>query len=234
MDTNIDRLLGYLTLDIVDLKYLDQELGPGMPRYLYFGIDLLSRWKYAEFQNFRSPLAAKLFLDRLIANTPFEIKKIFTDNAIEFTASPDHVEGGEPKKETFSQTCVSHSIIHVLLDFSISDLCEFIKTYTFRLLKHEYFQSYPIDTFEDFEDGLNRIVEDWNADIQFNNEYLTQTAGEWNAYLDQIKGGREDQVLREMVEAWDAYFDPPLKDWPAYLQYLTSQIWSQKDSKNDG
>ena len=70
----------------VDVKYVPSECVVGNKNYYQFtAVDEYSRWTYRQMYDEKSTYCAKQFLDELIANAPFTIKMIQTDNGTEFT-----------------------------------------------------------------------------------------------------------------------------------------------------
>ena len=69
----------------VDIKYLPQMPDEDAHRYLFVGIDRASRWVYVEILGEKTALNAAGFLQRLVAQAPFKVQKVLTDNGKAFT-----------------------------------------------------------------------------------------------------------------------------------------------------
>ena len=99
----------------VDVKYLPQMPDESQRKYLFVAIDRASRWVYLEVLPDQSIASAQRFLKNLIAQAPFEIRIILTDNGKTFTDR--FCRTGERKptgKHGFDQTCKQHHIEHRL------------------------------------------------------------------------------------------------------------------------
>ncbi len=69
----------------VDVKHLPRMQDESSRRYLFVAIDRASRWVYLEVLPKKSARHACGFLKRLIAQAPFRITRVLTDNGKEFT-----------------------------------------------------------------------------------------------------------------------------------------------------
>jgi transposase len=72
----------------IDVKYVPSHCVAGGGKYYQFtAVDECTRWTYREMYNEKSTYEAYDFLKKLILNAPFPIRKIQTDNGVEFTNS---------------------------------------------------------------------------------------------------------------------------------------------------
>lgn len=104
--------IGYVHLDITEIRLGKQK------RYLFVGIDRVCKYVYVELHERMTQAIAKEFLDHLIADCPFIIHTILTDNGAQFTYAL-LAEHGRPqgKIHLFDQTCTQHGIRHKLTKF---------------------------------------------------------------------------------------------------------------------
>lgn len=107
-----DYALGFVH---VDVKYLPQMPDKDHRSYLFAAIDRATRWVYVEIRKDKSAPSARGFLRRLIAQVPFKITKLLTDNGKEFTDR--YCATGQRKptgRHLFDQVCKAHHIEHRL------------------------------------------------------------------------------------------------------------------------
>lgn len=70
----------------IDVKYVPKEcIANGKRYYQFTAVDECSRWTYREMYEEKSTYSARDFLIKLIKNAPFPIKRVQTDNGLEFT-----------------------------------------------------------------------------------------------------------------------------------------------------
>lgn len=73
----------------VDVKYVPTKcVADGEKYYQYTAVDEYSRWTYRQIYSEHSTYSSRNFLEKLIKNAPFKIKRIQTDNGSEFTNRP--------------------------------------------------------------------------------------------------------------------------------------------------
>ena len=97
--------IGYFHVDIAEVQTEEGKL------YLFVGIDITSKFSYAELHTKATRATAKEFLEPLITSVPYKIHTILTDNGIQFV---------NRKKDTmafmapFDHICIQHGIEHRL------------------------------------------------------------------------------------------------------------------------
>jgi len=70
----------------VDVKFVPgQCVTDGRKYYQYTAVDECTRWTYRYMYDEHSTYSSKDFLDRLVRESPFQIKRIQTDNGTEWT-----------------------------------------------------------------------------------------------------------------------------------------------------
>lgn len=104
--------IGYVHIDITELRLGKQK------RYLFVGIDRVCKYVYVELHERMTQTIAKAFLEHLIADCPFRIHTILTDNGAQFTYAllAEHLRP-KNKSHLFDQTCTHHGIQHRLTKF---------------------------------------------------------------------------------------------------------------------
>lgn len=105
--------VGYVHIDITQIV-----LSGGQKLYLFVGICRVSKYAYVELHDNMTQETACAFLNNLIADCPFKIHRILTDNGAQFTYAllADHLK---PKDKThpFDKICQKNNIIHKLTQF---------------------------------------------------------------------------------------------------------------------
>ena len=100
----------------VDVKYLPQMPDEDAHCYLFVGIDRASRWVYVEMLGEKTVANAAAFFQRLIAQAPFTVQKVLTDNGKEFTDRCCATGERDPTgRHRFDRACDSHGIDHRLI-----------------------------------------------------------------------------------------------------------------------
>ena len=85
-------------------------------RYLFVGIDRASRWVYVEILGEKTAANAAAFFQRLIAQAPFTMQKVLTDNGKEFTDRFCATGERDPTgRHRFDGACAQHGIDHRLI-----------------------------------------------------------------------------------------------------------------------
>ena len=102
----------------IDVAYMRKYKGKWL--YQFTSIDGYSRWRYVEIFKEQNNGTALLFLNHLLAQAPFHITGIQTDNGSIFTnryvgynKSTDPLK---PKFHVFDKFCMNHGITHYLID----------------------------------------------------------------------------------------------------------------------
>lgn len=103
----------------IDVKYVP-DLIEGKRYYQFTAIDCATRWRYLSAHEDISTFSAIRFLEEVIAQAPFKIQAIKTDNGSCFT---NRHNGGYvksealfPKDHAFDELCKKYSITHYLID----------------------------------------------------------------------------------------------------------------------
>ena len=100
---------GYVHVDTFEVKVGKEK------HYGFVAVDRCTKYVYVELHDNKEQQTAKAFLERVIADFPFTINKILTDNGVEYTHQylP---EQKRPKKKVhpFDQVCRANNIEHRL------------------------------------------------------------------------------------------------------------------------
>ena len=102
---------GFVHIDISEMRVANQKL------YLFVGIDRCSKYVYVEIHPRMTKEIACAFLGHLIADCPFRITKILTDNGAQFTYAllAEHLR--PKRRHPFDALCDAHGIEHRLTKF---------------------------------------------------------------------------------------------------------------------
>jgi hypothetical protein len=105
--------IGYVHVDITQLV-----LEGNIKLYLFVGICRVSKYAYVELHETMDVATSCGFLENLVADFPFKIHRLLTDNGAQFTYEllAEHLR---PKKKThpFDAACAKHGIVHKLTKF---------------------------------------------------------------------------------------------------------------------
>ena len=102
--------IGFFHIDIAEVRTEQGKL------HLFVAIDRTSKFAFAKLFNRATMLNAKEFLEQLLANVPYKIHTVLTDNGIQFADLPKNRKGitamlrGHP----FDRVCKRHNIEHRL------------------------------------------------------------------------------------------------------------------------
>ena len=104
--------IGYIHIDITEMRVEKQKL------YLFVAIDRASKYVFCEIYEEMTKEKSAEFLENLIAECPFKITKILTDNGAQFTYEllANHLKPKD-KKHVFDQICETYGIEHRLTKF---------------------------------------------------------------------------------------------------------------------
>lgn len=102
----------------IDVVYARKHKGNWL--YQFTAIDGYSRWRYLEIFSCQGNYEAVQFLKNLVAEAPFKIKGIQTDNASIFTnyytGYKKSADPTKPRIHVLDQVCAELSITHYLID----------------------------------------------------------------------------------------------------------------------
>jgi len=103
----------------IDIKYVP-DLVQNRQYYQFTAIDCASRWRYVEIYENEDNSSAINFLKHLIANAPFRVRAIKTDNGPYFTNRyTGYLKSADPmnpRLHPFDLLCQKLNIIHYLID----------------------------------------------------------------------------------------------------------------------
>ena len=104
--------IGYVHIDITEIRLKDRKL------YLFVGIDRVSKYAYIELVDRMTIENAVTFLKDFIADCPFKIHTILTDNGSQFTYAllAEHLRPKD-KIHPFDAVCEAEGIRHKLTKF---------------------------------------------------------------------------------------------------------------------
>ena len=102
--------IGFFHIDITEVHTEEGKL------HLFVAIDRTSKFAFAKLYNRATMLNAKEFLELLVANVPYKIHTILTDNGIQFADLPQNREGitARLRGHPFGRTCRANGIEHRL------------------------------------------------------------------------------------------------------------------------
>ena len=136
--------VGYVHIDISEIRTAEGKA------YMFVGIDRATKYAYVEVYQKMTQVNACLFLTNFIADCPFKIHTILTDNGSQFTYKllAEHLK---PKNKThpFDEVCKAHKIEHRLTKFKhpwtngqVEVMNKVIKSYTVKKYHYESLDSF--------------------------------------------------------------------------------------------
>jgi putative transposase len=133
-------------------------------RYLFVGIDRASRWVYVEILGEKTAANAAAFFQRLIAQAPFTVQKVLTDNGKEFTDRFCATGERDPTgRHRFDRTCESHNIDHRLIKPRHPQTNGMVERFNGRI--SEVLATTRFDSAQSLADTLSRYVRLYNHQI---------------------------------------------------------------------
>jgi hypothetical protein len=102
--------IGFFHIDIAEVRTKEGKL------YLFDGIDRTSKFAFVQLHEKADRPTAVIFLEALIANVPYRLHTILTDNGIQFADLPRNRNGWTARFRVhrFDQICREHDIEHRL------------------------------------------------------------------------------------------------------------------------
>jgi transposase len=97
-----------------DVKHLPHLLGDGKKCYNYNFVDHASKWSFKKAYDSYGPCETKDFISSVVAAAPFTIRRLQSDNGVEFT-NKYISKLDDPKIHALDVFCTSHEIRHVLI-----------------------------------------------------------------------------------------------------------------------
>lgn len=98
----------------IDVKHQPHLLGTKKKCYVYNIIDHASNWSYKRAYGAYNAINTKDFMERLLKVCPFDLKRLQSDNGVEFTYKYVSVSD-DPKEHPLTIFCNSNGIIHKLV-----------------------------------------------------------------------------------------------------------------------
>jgi len=162
----------------MDVKYVPKEVLGGQRVYTYTLVDHASRWRYRRAYDSYGPCETRDFLERVLRVAPFAIRRLQTDNGIEFT-NRYLTNADEPREHALDRLCREQGIRHVLIPPGVKELQGLVER-SHRIDDDElYHRIRPRDLA-----GLNREIErhnDWSNAVRRRRPLAWLSANEWLA-----------------------------------------------------
>jgi transposase len=98
----------------MDVKHLTDTLAHRRRCYVYSFVDHASKWRFKRAYDSFGPYETTKFIDDLMRSVPFKIKRLQTDNGVEFTSKyQSHLDA--PREHALERYCQKNDIRHVLI-----------------------------------------------------------------------------------------------------------------------
>jgi len=159
------------------VKYVDKAvLGTGERAYTYSFVDHASRWRWRRAYDSFGPSETLDFMHRVLSVAPFPIRRLQTDNGIEFTyrflTNPD-----APRDHALDRFCRENDIVHACIPPGVKELQGLVER-SHRIDDDElYHRIRPRDLA-----ALNREIDRhnlWSNQVRRRRPLAWFTANEW-------------------------------------------------------
>jgi transposase InsO family protein len=151
---------------MIDVKYQTHLLGCKKKCYVYNFIDHASNWSF-KFPYSRYSAANTVdFMKKVIEECPFKIRRLQSDNGVEFTYKYTSVCSDEPKEHPLDTFCEQHDIVHKLVPPGEKELQGLVER-SHRQDDQELFSRINPDVLSEFEELLAEFVIDRNKKRRF-------------------------------------------------------------------
>ena len=151
-------LPGYLQMDFKYTPFLLE----GRQTYQLSVVDHHSSWRFIRSYENRKAETVLKFLNEMLANVPFWVVQIQTDNAAEFTDKYTSSRGGGPSENhEVDIWCRKKSIEHKLIPIGEKEINGKVEN-THKWDDREFFSQLAINTFYDLERATRDYNEIWN------------------------------------------------------------------------
>ena len=132
----------------IDVKYQIHLLKNKQKSYVYNIVDHASNWSYKRAYSAYNAKNTKDFMEKLLKVCPFKIKRIQSDNGVEFTYKYISISDA-PKEHPFDKFCVENNIVHKLIPPGGKELQGLVER-SHRQDDQELFSRITPETLEEF------------------------------------------------------------------------------------
>ena len=188
----------------MDVKYLPHLLPYKEKCYVYNFIDHASNWSYKKVYSRISVKNTEDFMLSLLGKCPFTIRRLQTDNGIEFTYKWVSKNADAPKIHTLAKICEENNIIHKLIPPAEKELQGLVER-AHRQDDQELYTHVEPQNLQEFSDQLDFYWQHRNAQRRFKklgwttpNSYLENFTASYIAYGWYIVEKRLVAQMREL------------------------------------
>jgi hypothetical protein len=150
----------------MDVKYLPHLLPHREKCYVYNFIDHASNWSFKKVYSRISAKNTEHFMNSLLEVCPFKIKRLQTDNGIEFTFKWVSVNSDDPKAHPLALFCKKYHIVHKLIPPAEKELQGLVER-AHRQDDQEMFSNVEPENLNEFSDLLDEYSKNRNAERRF-------------------------------------------------------------------
>jgi len=162
---------------MIDVKYQTHLLGCKEKCYVYNFIDHASNWSFKFAYSRYNAINTVDFMSRVVKECPFTIKRLQSDNGVEFTYKYVSVCSDEPKEHPLDTFCNEFNIAHKLVPPGEKELQGLVER-SHRQDDQELFSRINPFILSEFEALLKVFVVDRNAKRRFK-KLGWKTPDEW-------------------------------------------------------
>ena len=160
----------------IDVKYQIHLLKNKQKSYVYNIVDHASNWSYKRAYSTYNAKNTKDFMEKLIKICPFTIKRIQSDNGVEFTYKYVSI-ADDPKEHPLDKFCTENNIVHKLVPPGEKELQGLVER-SHRQDDQELFSRITPETLEEFNKHLNIFYKYRNKNRRFK-KLNWKTPNEW-------------------------------------------------------
>lgn len=175
----------------MDVKYQTHLLKNKEKAYVYNFIDHASNWSFKFAYSRITAANTGDFMQRLFKECPFEIKRLQTDNGVEFTFKWISEYADDPKTHPLMRICHEKNISHKLIPPGVKELQGLVER-SHRQDDQELFSNIGPENLEEFNEKLEKYYKFRNKKRRFK-KLLWMTPEE---YLSQESWGDDESVTK--------------------------------------
>lgn len=150
----------------MDVKYLPHLLPYKKKCYVYNFIDHASNWSYKKVYSRISVANTQDFMMSLLEICPFNIRRLQTDNGIEFTYKWVSQNADDPKPHTLEKICEENEIVHKLIPPAEKELQGLVER-SHRQDDQEFYSNVSPNSLEEFSEQLEFYYKHRNSQRRF-------------------------------------------------------------------
>jgi transposase len=150
----------------MDVKYQTHLLGNKNKAYVFNIVDHASNWSYKKAYDRITAKNTDDFMRRVLKECPFDIKRLQTDNGIEFTFKWTSKNPDDPREHPLLKLCAEEDIVHKLIPPGEKELQGLVER-SHRQDDQELFSRIEPFDLDEFNDELEEYYKFRNSSRRF-------------------------------------------------------------------